>query len=700
TTNSQGTGGALQATGSTTVTITAVNDAPVLSQPELVTNGTFDTDLSNWTTTGRVTAELNSLRFGGGNIVGPHTASQSITTVAGGTYELTFDYRDDSSARNQSLQVSVDGSSNLLTTGEIVTDIAGNTFARYTYSFTADSSSATITFTDTSDTSGLASGTVAVDGFLDNISIQYTSGVMGEVAFTEGAAAEVLDADVTISDAELDALNGGLGNYNGASVTLVRNGGISTEDVFSFNDGNGITLSGGNLVKNSQVIAKFDIATTPGQLLITFEYNGVEYPTSADVDNILRQTTYANSSDTPPASVQIDWTFDDGDAGGALQATGSTTVTITAVNDLPTAANNTVATNEDNTYTFTAADFGYSDPDSDPMASVEITTLETVGALQLSGVDVTLNQVISKADIDAGNLKFVPVADANGTGYDSFGFSVNDGTADSASTYTMTIDVTSLNDAPSFLSPTGDGIVTTATGSGADKGRAVTVQSDGKILVAGYSHNGSDYDFALTRYNADGTLDTSFGGGDGVATTAVGSADDYAQKVALQSDGKILVSGSSWNGTDYEFAVVRYNADGTLDTSFDTDGKVTVDLTAGDDDAYGMAVQDDGKILVSGTDGNLDFTVVRINTDGSLDTSFDTDGIVTIDFPYGGSDFGDQVFVQSDGKILLSGRADASAGNADFALARLNSDGSLDTSFGGGDGMVTTPISGSHDMGI
>ncbi|MCP5093797.1 MAG: hypothetical protein GY949_23080, partial [Gammaproteobacteria bacterium] len=96
-------------------------------------------------------------------------------------------------------------------------------------------------------------------------------------------------------------------------------------------------------------------------------------------------------------------------------------------NTAPVAANGTVATNEDTTYTLAAADFGYSDGDGHTMASVKITTLEAVGALQLSGADVTLNQVITKADIDAGNLKFVPVANGNGVGYDSFGFSVNDG---------------------------------------------------------------------------------------------------------------------------------------------------------------------------------------------------------------------------------------------------------------------------------
>ncbi|MCP5092999.1 MAG: hypothetical protein GY949_18960, partial [Gammaproteobacteria bacterium] len=165
-------------------------------------------------------------------------------------------------------------------------------------------------------------------------------------AFTEGGAAVVLDADVGISDVELDALNGGSGDYDGASVTLVRNGGVSTDDVFSFNDGSGITLESATslnktvLQKAGATIAIFDTTTIPGELKITFTNSGGQTPTSTDVDNILRQITYANSSDAPPASAQIDWAFDDGNTGsqgtgGALQVLGSTTVTITAVNDAP-----------------------------------------------------------------------------------------------------------------------------------------------------------------------------------------------------------------------------------------------------------------------------------------------------------------------------------------------------------------------------
>ena len=118
------------------------------------------------------------------------------------------------------------------------------------------------------------------------------------------------------------------------------------------------------------------------------------------------------------------------------------------MNDEPSGADKTVTTLEDTVYTFTDADFNFSDVEGDTLASVKITSLETAGSLQLSGGDVTLNQVITRANIDANNLTFTPVANASGAGYDSFGFSVNDGTSDSATSYTMTIDVTAVNDIP------------------------------------------------------------------------------------------------------------------------------------------------------------------------------------------------------------------------------------------------------------
>ena len=166
----------------------------------------------------------------------------------------------------------------------------------------------------------------------------------GAVSYTEGSTPVVLDPDVTVQDVELGSRNGGLGNYSGSTVTLVRNGGAATEDLLGFSDGNGITLSGTSLYKNGIVIATFDTTSTVGELVITFTDANGEIPTAADVESILRQVTYANNSDNPPASVQIDWSFDDGNtdnsqgSGGFLSASGSTTVNIIGVNDAPVAS--------------------------------------------------------------------------------------------------------------------------------------------------------------------------------------------------------------------------------------------------------------------------------------------------------------------------------------------------------------------------
>jgi uncharacterized delta-60 repeat protein len=236
-----------------------------------------------------------------------------------------------------------------------------------------------------------------------------------------------------------------------------------------------------------------------------------------------------------------------------------------------------------------------------------------------------------------------------------------------------------------------DGIVTTAIGTSEDLGCAVAVQADGKILVAGYTNLSSMYDFALVRYNIDGSLDTSFDS-DGIVTTIIGGVA-YGYSVALQPDGKIIVAGA----TLADFVLARYNTNGSLDNSFDTDGKVTTHFTSTIAAGSSVAIQADGKIVLGGESGNSpnkNFTLVRYNTDGSLDNSFDTDGKVTTDFA-GANDRGQSVAIQSDGKILLSGFSDNGTG-ADFALACYNTDGSLDNSFDT-DGKLTTPIGFADD---
>ncbi|MFN9915423.1 MAG: DUF4347 domain-containing protein, partial [Pirellulaceae bacterium] len=157
------------------------------------------------------------------------------------------------------------------------------------------------------------------------------------------------------------------------------------------------------------------------------------------------------------------------------------------------------------------------------------------------------------------------------------------------------------NVAPSFSIPQpafggGDGITTTAIGSAADRASGVTTQADGKLVVVGYSHNGNDEDIAVARYNIDGTLDTTFGGGDGIVTTDFGHANDSGRAVTLQSDGKILVAGYIGTGAFSEFAVVRYNTDGTLDTTFGGgDGIANTSFFGfGSDLASAITLQTDG----------------------------------------------------------------------------------------------------------
>ncbi len=164
---------------------------------------------------------------------------------------------------------------------------------------------------------------------------------------------------------------------------------------------------------------------------------------------------------------------------------------------------------------------------------------------------------------------------------------------------------------------------------------AIAVAGDGtsksfKAMACKVGYDDSTLASATYAIHYPGTLDLSFGTG-GKVTTPIGSGDDE-HPMAIQSDGKIVVAGASDNGSDYDFAVVHYNTDGTLDTSFDGDGKVITPIGTGDDIARAIAIQSDGKIVVAEPYNNgsdLDFAVARYNSDGSLDTSFDGDGKVT-----------------------------------------------------------------------
>ncbi|HEU4743079.1 MAG TPA: Ig-like domain-containing protein [Meiothermus sp.] len=225
------------------------------------------------------------------------------------------------------------------------------------------------------------------------------------------------------------------------------------------------------------------------------------------------------------------------------------------------------------------------------------------------------------------------------------------------------------------------GKVLLPVGPGDDYAYAMAVQPDGKIVLAGQT--GSD--IAVVRLNRDGTPDPSFDRAGKAITDVGGSAVAYA--VALQPDGKIVVAGSATvNGSGRDFVLVRYDPDGSLDASFDGDGKVITAFGTDSDQAYALLIQPDGKIVAGGESNQggsgVDFALARYNPDGSLDSSFDTDGKVTTAIGLGGKR--DSIYglalqtVQGESRIVAVG------GEGDFVLARYTASGGLDETFGEG----------------
>jgi uncharacterized delta-60 repeat protein len=269
---------------------------------------------------------------------------------------------------------------------------------------------------------------------------------------------------------------------------------------------------------------------------------------------------------------------------------------------------------------------------------------------------------------------------------------------------------------------------------------AVAIQSDGKIVATGYSYNGIGYNFALARYNSNGTLDATFGPAGTVITSNI-FMNSGASSVAIQTDGKILIAGGSY--------LIRYNMDGTLDPAFGS-GSGMVVTGSYYEQTSGVGIQTDGKIVAAGSNGltgSYDFALTRYNFDGSTDFAFNgngravttvmslyplapatvmpdpangkivaagysqyqfvvgryiSDGSPDTTFASGGAiiatggsywnsdSFVRDIAVQSDGKIVVAGSSYKDNANGyDFALARLNSDGSIDAGFGSG-GRVTT----------
>jgi uncharacterized delta-60 repeat protein len=237
-----------------------------------------------------------------------------------------------------------------------------------------------------------------------------------------------------------------------------------------------------------------------------------------------------------------------------------------------------------------------------------------------------------------------------------------------------------------------NGSVQTTFGDSAAEGNDVVLQPDGKIIVVGFSGAGSytnNNNFALVRFNPDGTLDQTFGSGGKVKNVAA----SVATSAVLQADGKLLVGGTFQSGRG--FTVARFNPDGTLDNTFGTSGVVTTPIGFGDAFSFGIGLLSDGRIVLAGysdTTQDHDFTLVCYASNGTLDQTFGNGGIATADFG-GTDDIAYALAVQPDNKIVLGGHSGIYP-TFNFALTRYTSTGQLDQTFGTS-GKVLTPV--AHD---
>ena len=223
-------------------------------------------------------------------------------------------------------------------------------------------------------------------------------------------------------------------------------------------------------------------------------------------------------------------------------------------------------------------------------------------------------------------------------------------------------------------------------------------QNDGKILVTGIINNGPVKDFIVARYNINGFLDSTFGV-NGIVTTDVNGFNDVSTAISTQSNGKILVSGNSGNGINDDFSVVRYNNNGSLDNSFGINGKVITPIGTMHDRSFNILVQQDDKFIVTGNIENgldNDFALVRYNSNGSVDSLFGLNGVVITDY-FGFNDYAKSSTLQNDGKILVVGynKHSSGFGNEKIMMTRYNTDGTIDSTFGI-NGIVITELYNSY----
>ncbi|MET0914038.1 MAG: delta-60 repeat domain-containing protein [Acidimicrobiales bacterium] len=237
----------------------------------------------------------------------------------------------------------------------------------------------------------------------------------------------------------------------------------------------------------------------------------------------------------------------------------------------------------------------------------------------------------------------------------------------------------------------GDGKVSTDHVTADEHAYDIELQDDGRIVVVGDAVAGTSVVTALARYTTSGGVDTTFGG-DGLVTTNVGPGPETGQAVAVQDDGAVVVTGLiGTNGSERTF-VLRYTASGAPDASWNGNGRVVRNLINGYEDAVAVAIQDDGAVVAAG-EVNGQLSVLRFLPTGAADASFSGDGRVVTNLP-GGYEWISGIAIQDDGRIVVAGRIAGTGGRA--MVARYDTSGTLDATFSG-DGFTAIDFTAGWD---
>lgn len=559
------------------------------------------------------------------------------------------------------------------------------------------------------------------------------TGLDNTPTFTEDGAAVILDGDAAIADVDLDALNGGTGNYAGATLTVQRSGGINPEDRFSFSPMTTVTVSGSDLLVGGVAIAT--ATSTGGRLTLSFTDANGAIPTTALVNEILRGIQYSNSNDAPPASVALEFIFDDGNTGGqgsgaAAQATGSITVAIAPTNDAPSlgdaAPGSLSYTENDASTAISPTGLGLTDPDDTQIesATVQITgnyqsgedilsvlgSLPggiTAGAFNATTGQLTLTGSASLADYTTAlrQIGYSNTSENPTTDLRTVRFTVNDGDADSAPV-TRTITVLRANDAPVLDSsgdmalsdvnkdnanPMGDTVAALIASAGGDRITDVDLGAVEGIAVIGVDNSHGTWQFSTNG----GANWTAFGA---VSTTSA-VVLDAASLIRFVPDGIFdgtldpAISFRAWDASD------GFSA-GTTGVNTSINGGTT---------SFSTAVETASLVVVleAPPTATADAYTVLINTDLSRTVAAPDD---LLDNDFVGAPVG---AIASFGSGDLGGTVTDLSANSTVALAggtlQVNADGSfsllnptvagtyrfnyrLENAIGAADGTVTVQV--------